>query len=278
MKILIVEDNVASLKLATHVLEAAGMEVLQATLAEEALEIIKKTPVDLVLTDIMLPGMDGLSLSRKLRLDAATAKIPIVAMTANASCDLPLVIDAGCDSFIRKPIDTRALAAQLMEILHSSGDKQRSSTNRAPEITAAGTEPGAPAQVLVVEDDPASLRLAGAVLVASGYLVSVATTAAQAIASVLANPPDLIVLDLNLPGTDGLNAARELKQNPATRHIPILAVTAYSDLFSKQAALSAQCNGYLNKPLDTRRLPEQLAGMLMSKANHGGTPEPASRN
>jgi two-component system cell cycle response regulator len=278
MKILIVEDNVASLKLVTQVLETAGMEVLQATLAEEAFDLIKKTPVDLVLTDIMLPGMDGLSLSRKLKLDAATANIPIVAMTANASCDLPLACDAGCDSLIRKPIDTRGLAAQLMEILHCSGDKQQSSTDRTPEITGAGTAPGAPAQILVVEDDPASLRLAGAVLMASGYLVSVATTAAQAILSVEANPPDLIVLDLNLPGIDGLETARELKQNPATRHIPILAVTAYSDLFSKQAALSAQCNAYLNKPLDTRRLPQQLAGMLMSKANHGGTTDPVSLN
>jgi CheY-like chemotaxis protein len=267
MKILIVEDNLASLKLVTRVLEAAGMEVLQATLAEEALDIVKNTPVDLVLTDIMLPGMDGLSLSRKLKLDAATANIPIVAMTANASCDLPLVHDAGCASFIRKPLDTRGLASQLMEVLQSSTTRQPLADDRTPGKPGARTEHNAPVQILVVEDDPASLRLAGAVLMASGYLVSVATTAAQAILSVRANPPDLIVLDLNLPGTDGLQAARELKQNPATRHIPILAVTAYSNLFSRQAALSADCDGYLNKPLDTRRLPEQLARMLEGKLN-----------
>jgi two-component system cell cycle response regulator len=267
MKILIVEDNPASLKLVTHVLEDAGMEVLQATFAEEALDIIKKTSVDLVLTDIMLPGMDGLSLSRKLRLDAATANIPIVAMTANASCDLPLARDAGCDSFLRKPIDTRGLASQLVEVLHASAAGQDFKKNRTPEKLAAETEPGPPAQILVVEDDPASLRLAGAVLMASGYLVSVATTAAQAIASVRANPPDLIVLDLNLPGTDGLEAARELKQNPATQHIPILAVTAYSNMFSKETALGADCNGYLVKPLDTRRLPGHLARMLEARTS-----------
>ena len=243
------------------------MEVMQATFAEAALEIIKQTPVDLVLTDIMLPGMDGLSLSRKLRLDAATAKIPIVAMTANASCDLPLVRDAGCDSLLRKPIDTRALATQLLEILHASAAGQGFTSALKPHRPAPGTEAGTPAKILVVEDDPASLRLAGAVLMASGYLVSVATTAAQAIASVRANPPDLILLDLNLPGTDGLEAAREFKQNPATRHIPILAVTAYSNLFSKQAALGADCNAYLVKPLDTRRLPEQLAQMLQRTKN-----------
>ena len=262
MKILIVEDNLASLKLVTHVLQAAGHEVLQAATAEAALDIIKVTPTDLILTDIMLPGMDGLSLSRKLKLDAATANIPIVAMTANASCDLPLARDAGCNSLIRKPIDTRGLASQLVEVLQSTGATQRATRDRKPQRAAARTEPSAPAQILVVEDDPASLRLAGAVLSASGYLVSVATSAAQAIDSVRANAPDLIVLDLNLPGTDGLEAARELKQNPATRHIPILAVTAYSNLFSKQAALNADCNGYLIKPLDTRRLPEQLAQML----------------
>ena len=267
MKILIVEDNLASLKLVSDVLEDAGMEVLQATFAEEALAMIKKTPVDLVLTDVMLPGMDGLSLSRKLRLDVTTANIPIVAMTANGSCDLPLARDAGCDSFLCKPIDTRGLAAQLIGILHSSSGGKRFESRHQSHNPDTGTEPGMPAQILVVEDDPASLRLAGAVLMASGYLVSVATSAAQAIASVRANPPDLIVLDLNLPGTDGLEAARELKQNPATRHIPILAVTAYSDLFSKQAALEADCNAYLNKPLDTRRLPQQLARMLGGKTS-----------
>ena len=267
MKILIVEDNLASLKLVTQVLESAGMEVLQATLAEEALDIIKKTPVDLVLTDIMLPGMDGLSLSRKLRLDTATANIPIVAMTANESCDLPLARDAGCDSFLRKPIDTRALAHQLVEVLHSSDTTRRFAKDCQPQSADTETEYSTPAQILVVEDDPASLRLAGAVLMASGYLVSVATTAAQAIASVRANPPDLIVLDLNLPGTDGIEAARELKQNPETRHIPILAVTAYSNLFSKETAMGANCNAYLSKPLDTRRLPGQLARMLEGKMN-----------
>jgi two-component system cell cycle response regulator len=267
VKILIVEDNAASLKLVTQVLETSGLEVFQATTAEAALEIIKTTPVELVLTDIMLPGMDGLSLSRKLKLDAATATIPIVAMTANANCDSLLARDAGCDSLIRKPIDTRALAAQLVEIFRASSAATEPREDLGLTPTHAPSEHQAPAQILVVEDDPASLRLAGAVLLASGYLVSVATTAGQALASIKANPPDLILLDLNLPGTDGLEAARQLKQNPATRHIPILAVTAYSNLFSKQEALRADCNGYLNKPLDTRRLPGQLATMLSLKFN-----------
>jgi two-component system cell cycle response regulator len=268
VKILIVEDNAASLKLVTQVLETSGLEVFQATTAEAALEIIKSTPVELVLTDIMLPGMDGLSLSRKLKLDAATATIPVVAMTANANCDSLLARDAGCDSLIRKPIDTRALAAQLVEVLHASSAPPESRKDLSFTRTDASSEHHhAPHQILVVEDDPASLRLAGAVLLASGYLVSVATSAGQALASVKANPPDLILLDLNLPGTDGLETARQLKQNPATRHIPILAVTAYSNLFSKQEALRADCNGYLNKPLDTRRLPAELAKMLAVKFN-----------
>jgi CheY-like chemotaxis protein len=159
------------------------------------------------------------------------------------------------------------LVTHMREVLNSSAALQGFTGERQAQSAAPGTEDRAPVQILVVEDDPASLRLAGAVLMASGYLVSVATSAAQAIASVRANPPALILLDLNLPGTDGLEAARELKQNPVTRHIPILAVTAYSDMFSRETALSAKCNAYLVKPLDTRRLPEQLARLLDGAVN-----------
>src|ERR1041385_7265563 len=107
MKILIVEDNPASLKLVAEVLESAGMDVVRAVSAEDALALAEKFPADLVLTDIMLPGMNGLSLTRKLKAAAGTRNIPVVAMTANLLYDDELARAAGCEAVLAKPINTR---------------------------------------------------------------------------------------------------------------------------------------------------------------------------
>lgn len=117
-QILIVDDNPVNLKLAASVMEAAGHEVLRADSAGSALEIIGRTPPSLILMDIAMPGMDGLALTRKLKADPETSRIPVVALTASAMRgDEQKAIDAGCDGYISKPIDTRRLAHQVAAIL-----------------------------------------------------------------------------------------------------------------------------------------------------------------
>src|SRR5579872_7229018 len=106
-RILVVDDNPTNLKLAVDVLEFEGYEVLRALNAQEALEVIIRSPLDLILIDIQMPGMDGLTLTRKLKADAATREIPIVAMTSFAmKGDDQKARDAGCNGYITKPIDT----------------------------------------------------------------------------------------------------------------------------------------------------------------------------
>jgi CheY-like chemotaxis protein len=117
-RILVVDDNPTNLKLACDVLEWSGYEVSRAVDAERALEEIEKSPPDLVLMDISLPGMDGLTLTRKLKGDPATSHIPVVALTASAmKGDEQKMLDAGCDGYISKPIDTRVFASQVAECL-----------------------------------------------------------------------------------------------------------------------------------------------------------------
>jgi len=109
-RILIVDDNTTNLKLASDVLGFGGYEILNASDAESAQEIIRNTPPDLILMDIALPGMDGLTLTRLLKADEATRRIVVVALTAFAmKGDDARAREAGCDGYITKPIDTRAL-------------------------------------------------------------------------------------------------------------------------------------------------------------------------
>jgi CheY-like chemotaxis protein len=109
-RVLVVDDNPTNLKLAVDVLEFAGYEVLRAADAEQAEAVIRSTRVDLILMDIQMPGMDGLTLTRKLKASPDAGRIPIIAVTSFAmKGDEQKARDAGCDGYLAKPIDTRKL-------------------------------------------------------------------------------------------------------------------------------------------------------------------------
>ncbi len=116
--ILVIDDNPLNLKLASQVLQSAGHTIIAARDAEQALALLAASMPDLVLTDIALPGMDGLELTRRLKADARYRHLPVVALTASAmKCDQVRGMQAGCDAYIAKPIDTRHVAMQLAEVL-----------------------------------------------------------------------------------------------------------------------------------------------------------------
>ena len=123
-RILIVDDNSVNLKLATDVLEMEGYAVEKAVDAEQAQELLKRSTPDLILMDIALPGMDGLTLTRKLKADERLKHVPVVAMTAFAmKGDEQKALAAGCDGYITKPIDTRKLPQQVAAYLLPHADK-----------------------------------------------------------------------------------------------------------------------------------------------------------
>jgi CheY-like chemotaxis protein len=116
--ILIVEDNEANRLLASAVLEREGYRVEMAGSSQEALELLDSQAPDLILMDVQLPGMDGLSLTRRLKGDQKTAAIPIVALTALAMMgDRERTLEAGCSGYISKPINTRTFAAEVSKFL-----------------------------------------------------------------------------------------------------------------------------------------------------------------
>jgi CheY-like chemotaxis protein len=118
VRILVVDDNPTNLKLVSDVLQFEGYEVLKAPDAEVAQEIIKATPPALILMDIALPGMDGLTLTRLLKADEETRDIVIVALTAFAmKGDEEKAREAGCDGYVTKPIDTRRISEQVAAYL-----------------------------------------------------------------------------------------------------------------------------------------------------------------
>ena len=117
-KIMIVEDNPVNLKLAGDLLEIEGFEVFRCSDAENAMSMLNQIHPDLILMDIALPGMDGLTLTRKLKSEEKTKAIKIIALTAFAmKSDKARVMQAGCDGYITKPIDTRKFVSQINSYL-----------------------------------------------------------------------------------------------------------------------------------------------------------------
>jgi CheY-like chemotaxis protein len=121
-RILVVDDNATNLKLVSDLLAFEGHEILNAMDAEQAQVVLTEVLPDLILMDIALPGMDGLTLTRQLRADARTRHIRIVALTAFAmKGDEQKALAAGCDGYIIKPINTRSLPAEVAGILARAG-------------------------------------------------------------------------------------------------------------------------------------------------------------
>jgi CheY-like chemotaxis protein len=121
-------------------------------------------------------------------------------------------------------------------------------------------------KVLIVEDNPLNLELATDLLEACGIEVVCANTGENALKLAQDERPDLILMDLSLPGMDGLQATAALKRDPKTRTIPIVAVTAHAMKGDEQRALAAGCEGYITKPIDTRMFSTLVAEYLRRAA------------
>ena len=123
----------------------------------------------------------------------------------------------------------------------------------------------ASAKILLVEDNPGNRRLAQFLLRSQGYEVREATTAQEAFDALKTDRPDLIVMDIQLPGMDGLEATKKLKQQPTTADIPVVAVTSYAMKGDREKALAAGCAGYVTKPIDKDTFIQEVARHLDGK-------------
>ena len=121
-------------------------------------------------------------------------------------------------------------------------------------------------RILIVDDNATNLKLVAYLMKANGYVVDTALEAEAALVAIARNHPDVILMDIQLPGIDGLELTRRLKAAPDTCDIVIIAVTAYAMKGDQDKALAAGCDDYITKPIDTRALPETIARHLAGRA------------
>jgi two-component system cell cycle response regulator DivK len=119
--------------------------------------------------------------------------------------------------------------------------------------------------ILIIEDNPINMQLATALLKRRGYEVLGAADADEALKVLQDNHPVLILMDIQLPGMDGLQLTKLLKQNPRTQNIIIIALTAYAMKEDQQKTIDAGCDAYVTKPFDTKELPALIESLIRSR-------------
>ncbi len=125
------------------------------------------------------------------------------------------------------------------------------------------------ARILIVDDNPINLKLACDLLVIEGYEIDKANNAEEALALIGKTQFDLVLMDIELPGMDGLTLTRLIKGNPATQDLTVVALTAFAMKGDDEKAFEAGCSGYITKPIDTRRFPDQIAQYLKQPVSNG---------
>ena len=248
--ILLIEDNPLTLRILIEHLKKLGHQTAIARSAEEALRQIGMQKPDLILLDIMLPGMDGFEACRRLKGNVATQDIPVIFLTAlSRTEDKIKAFEVGGVDFLTKPIDFKEVSARIHTRLTiqklQRRLKTRSNAISSKQASAYGRKP----VIFVVEDNPMTLQLILKYLEGMGFDSIGMPTGEEVLERVKSATPDLILLDVMLPGIDGFKTCRLLKSSSQTREVPVIFMTALSETQDKIKAFEAGAADYQTPPL-----------------------------
>lgn len=260
MTILIIEDNEKNLKLVRALLIMGKYRVLESLTAEEGLDMAREHTPDMILMDIQLPGMNGLEATRIIKANPDLKQIPVVALTSHAmSGDEKKAIEAGCDGYMTKPIDTRTFLNDIARYIGNEEPRTSVVKGAAIKETFRG------AKILIVDDDPVNVKLIKGILARGGYKLFVAASGEQALEIVKEHQPDLILLDIMMPGIDGYEVTRQVRANPESDQIPIILVTALDSDTDKIKGKDAGAEEFLTKPVNPMEVETRVISMLKLK-------------
>ena len=256
---LIVDDISAMRQVAVGQLRALGAEQVQvAANGLEALQLLRRGKIDVVLTDWNMPVMDGLELLRAVRVDPKLLDLPVIMVTAEVERDrVAEAVRNGVSDLLVKPYTAQRMEDKII------GALRRSRSPSAPEPVV--TEAPKPAQlpsILVVDDTHVNLRLI-ADLFADEFRVRIADNGKRALAICHSdNPPDLVLLDVMMPEMDGFEVAQKMREHPNSELIPVIFVTALSDDSSRRKGFDLGAVDFVSKPIDAEILQVRVRNFI----------------
>jgi len=272
-RVLIVDDIPANLKLLDAKLTAEYFGVLKASGGAESIEIAAREQPDIILLDVMMPGIDGFETCRRLKAMPETEHIPVVMVTAlNEVSDRVAGLEAGADDFLTKPLDDIALFARVKSLvrLKMVTDELRMREATGERIGALeGSDTGRallaePGRILLAEDRDSSVQRFVETL-SDEHKLTVAEDRNDFIARASGSDFDAIIVSLSLKGEDGLRLCSEIRSTEQTRQTPIIVLVEENDTEKLVRALDMGVNDYLVRPLDRNETVARVRTQLRRK-------------
>lgn len=273
--ILIVDDDPLNVKLLASKLPKDQYETLLAYEGQTAIELAKTESPDLVLLDIMMPGMTGYEVTEILKKDPDTQDIPIILVTAlDGTEDKVKGLEAGADEFLNKPVNTAELLARVKSLLRLKlyQDQLKTRTHSQQLVASPGEEVN-PQQdninlptILVVEDNEKDIRLIQGYLQGEAYQLKIASSGEETLSRILKENIDLILLDILLPGMDGFEVVRRIREMEEAKNVQVVAITCLEDMESKIKGIELGADDYLVKPINKHELRVRVKALVKKKA------------
>jgi CheY-like chemotaxis protein/signal transduction histidine kinase/HAMP domain-containing protein len=257
-RILVVEDNKAAIVQIKMILEQEGYEVDMAPGGKQAEEFVKHTIPDGIILDLMMPDVDGFEVLENIRGTKRTAKIPVLILTAKdlTPDDFKKLSANNVQQLVQKgDVERDGL---LLKVKIMMGEKQKpiEIISKEPQKiikSKIGTQHNGLPRILVIEDNPDNLITMRAVL-KNNYIIMEAIDGEKGVKTTLNELPDLVFLDISLPGMDGYAVVKEIKADKHGKQIPVIALTAHAMKGDRDKIISAGCDDYLSKPIDPEKI------------------------
>ena len=273
-KIMIVDDEPMNVKLLAAMLPSDLYEPICAYNGGEALQLVANESPDLILLDIMMPGLNGYEVTHILKNNQNSQDIPIILVTAFGGTDNKIKgIETGADEFINKPVNKLELLARVNSLLRLKHYQEQLKARTCSILSFTSnqqqkhpfTEAEAQPSILIVEDNEMDAKLIQRALVGEPYHINLVKTGEETLNKVKQLKIDLILLDLMLPGKDGYEICKTLKAMEQTQNIQIIAITGLSDIDSKVKGIEMGADDYLIKPVNQQELKTCIKSLLKKK-------------
>ncbi len=270
-RVLVVDDIVANVKLLEARLKAEYFEVLTATSGFDALDIAGKSDCDIIVLDVMMPGMDGFETCRRLKADPKTAHVPVVMVTAlDQPSDRVAGLEAGADDFLTKPIKDVALLTRVKNLVRVKRliDELRgralSRDALAQPAPSQNNQSELTANILLVDDRPSSYERLKSTL-EKRFCVHVHTDPESALFHISDQQYDMVVISLSLRDYDGLRLVSQLQNLEKTRSIPLITISEPENDAKVLRALDMGVSDYLVRPIDPNEMTARIVTQLRRK-------------
>jgi len=253
--ILVVDDEELNRDLLSRRLTTEGYTVATAPGGNQAMDMLRVEPYDLVLLDIMMPGVDGYEVLKRIKAEPTLTDTPVIMVTALG--DDPTIkrcLELGAADYVGKPYQIAHLKSRIWQAIEALSRVRRRAAVRDDA-----------ALVLVVDDDELNRDLLARRLDKAGHLAHTAASGEQVLGLLAKHRYDLVLLDIMMAKMDGFTILQQIRQQPSLAQLPVIMVSALSDSASVARSLELGANDYITKPVNAALLRERVLELLNNR-------------